>query len=227
MLLSIEEPGRSPLTRAERSERSPARPRVTSAGRAVKTSEPTPTGLPARARSEGIVGRKARGRGDSNKKTNGIQRGGAPPAPRPAPPRPLTLTPCSTRTRSRSSRPKETLLPPGRLPLPPMPPGRPPGHRSPRLRPERQHSLSAACQHARLPLVDGFWTANSAARCWRRGAVQAGGCSLPAVQARWECFPLILRGAMCTIKPLFPRISARHSQGVVLGRQSKQQRIVR
>lgn len=65
--------------------------------------------------------------------------GGCSPPPLPSPPVtpqppspacPLTLTPCSTRTRSRSSRPKETLLPPARLPLPPMPRGGRRGRRS-------------------------------------------------------------------------------------------------
>lgn len=57
------------------------------------------------------------------------------------------------------------------------------------LRAQRQHSLSAACQHARLPLVDGFRVANGAARCWRSGAVQDGGCSLAASRRAGGVFP--------------------------------------
>lgn len=78
--------------------------------------------------------------------------------------------------------------------------GRPPG--TP-LRAQRQHSLSAACQHARLPLVDGFRVANGAARCWRSGAVQAGGCSLAASRRAGGVFPLSFTARCAPLSAVF------------------------
>lgn len=103
-----------------------------------------------------------------------------PPSPGPkTPPGRLTLMPCSTRTCSRSSSPKVTLLPPWLLSLPPMPARVARPRRAPLL-----HRLPAAPLPSQrlptypLPIGGGRGAANSAARCWRPGAVHAGGCSL-------------------------------------------------
>lgn len=105
----------------------------------------------------------------------------ASPPPSPGPttlPGRLTLMPCSTRTCSRSSSPKDTLLPPWLLSLPPMPAGI-----AGPLRAPVPHRLPAApLRSQRLPtypptIGGGRGLANSAARRWSPGAVHAGGCS--------------------------------------------------